>query len=50
MVDAAVDADRVLDVAVDRAAAQAGRAGATLGAIKRELYGAALAKLEAAAA
>ena len=49
VVDLAVDEASVLEVAFEHAAAQAGRAGATMAAIKRELYGEAFAKLDALA-
>ena len=49
IVDAAVGEDAVVETAVERAAAQAGRAGATVAAIKRGLYAEALGKLEALA-
>ncbi len=45
VVDAAVPEGEVLDAAVERAAAQAPRAGAVMQAIKRELHGPALARL-----
>ena len=46
IVDAAVAEDDVLDRAVERAAAGAGRQAAVVAAIKRELYGTALAALD----
>jgi enoyl-CoA hydratase/carnithine racemase len=49
LVDEAVGEQLVLDAAVERAAALAGKQRATLGAIKRNLYADALATLEAAA-
>lgn len=42
IVDEAVDEDRVLAAAVDRARPLAGKAGATLGAIKEQMYATAL--------
>ena len=48
IVDAAVAEDQVLAVALERAAALAGKASAVLGAIKRGMYGPALAALRTA--
>jgi enoyl-CoA hydratase/carnithine racemase len=47
IVDEAVAEERVLDVAVERAAALAGKQAVTLAAIKRNLYAEAVAALEA---